>query len=148
MTRSSKYSWVVPLLGLLIGAGVAHAEFSAATVYRSASPAVVVIFGFDSAGNGSSGTGSIVTRDGKILTNHHVIYDAKRRAPYANLKVFLKPSRISGNPQQDLKNPYSVKLIARDPDLDLAVRWATRRESRSAPRSRRSATPVAAGSGP
>jgi V8-like Glu-specific endopeptidase len=127
MTRRNKSFCVVPLLGLLLLLGLstlpgmAHADFSAAGVYRNASPAVVVIFGFDSSGNGSSGTGSIVTSDGKILTNHHVIYDAKARKPYTNIKVFLKPSRITGNPEQDLKNPYSVKVIARDADLDLAV---------------------------
>ena len=127
MTRRNKSFCVVPLLGLLLLLGLstlpgmARADFSAAGVYRNASPAVVVIFGFDSSGNGSSGTGSIVTSDGKILTNHHVIYDAKARKPYTNIKVFLKPSRISGSPEQDLKNPYSVKVIARDADLDLAA---------------------------
>jgi hypothetical protein len=129
MARLNKRFCVVPLMGLLLLLGlsiamapaVANAEFSASSIYRNAAPAVVVIFGFDSSGNGSSGTGSIVTSDGKILTNHHVIYDAKARAPYSNIKVFLKPSRITGSPEQDLKNPLSVKVIARDSKLDLAV---------------------------
>ncbi len=121
MTRFKASFGIVLLSGLLWVTGVAQAEFSAAEVYRSASPAVVVIFGFDASGNGSSGTGSIVTPDGKVLTNNHVIYDPKTRAPFKNIKVFLKPSRITGSVEQDLKNPYSVRVLARDGELDLAV---------------------------
>ena len=49
-------------------ASAASASFSAARVYRDASPGVVVIFGFDAKGAGSSGSGSVVTRSGMILT--------------------------------------------------------------------------------
>lgn len=114
-------SSAVLCLALLLAASPALAEFSAADVYRTASPGVVVIFGFDSAGNGSSGTGSVITPDGKILTNNHVIFDANRKAPYQNIRVFFKPARVSGDPDVDLKVPYKVKILRNDEALDLAV---------------------------
>lgn len=106
---------------LLLAGGTARAEFRAASVYRTAAPAVVVIFSFDEEGNGSSGTGSLVSRDGMILTNNHVIYDPKAKKPYANIRVFFKPSRITGDVKDDLKNPYEVRIVARDEALDLAL---------------------------
>lgn len=72
---------------LVLAGSTAQADFSAADVYREAASAVVVIFGFDSRGNGSSGTGSVVTRDGLVLTNNHVIYDPKTKGTYANIRV-------------------------------------------------------------
>jgi serine protease Do len=106
---------------LLLVAGAARAEFSASAVYRGASPSVVVIFGFDSAGNTSSGTGSIVTREGIVLTNHHVIFDAKTGRPYKNIRVVLKPERVTGDVKIDLKDHYSVRVVSRDESLDLAL---------------------------
>ena len=66
--------------------------FSASTVYRNTASSVVLIFGFEDSGAGSSGTGSILTRDGLILTNNHVIYDAASKRPYDNIRVFFKPA--------------------------------------------------------
>ena len=114
------YRVILPLF-LLLNAGAAQAEFSAADVYSSASPSVVVIFGFDAKGNTSSGTGSVVASDGVILTNNHVVFDANTNAPYANIRVFFKPDRITGDVRVDLKEPYPVRILGRDDALDLAV---------------------------
>ncbi len=94
---------------------------SPAEIYREAAPAVVVIFGFDAKGNGSSGTGSIISSAGLILTNNHVIYDAVTKRPYPNIQVFFKPARVTGDDKVDLKRPYGVTLLARDAALDLAL---------------------------
>jgi S1-C subfamily serine protease len=102
-------------------ASAAHAGFSAAEVYRSASPSVVVIFGFDSANNGASGTGSVVRADGMILTNNHVITNAKTGKAYSSIRVFFKPDRITGDVAVDLKESFPVRIVARDKDLDLAL---------------------------
>ena len=109
-------------IGLLLAvSGQAQADFSARAVYRNASPSVVVIYGLDASGNGSSGTGSIITPDGKILTNNHVIFDANRNAPYEHLVVFFKPAKVTGDLAVDLKTQYRVKILGRDPSMDLAV---------------------------
>ena len=109
------------LLAALLSAETASAEFSAASIYRNAAPSVVVIFAFDSQGNGSSGTGSLVSRDGMILTNNHVIFDPKTRKPFTNIRVFFKPSFITGDVEQDLRDPHAIRVVAMDEALDLAV---------------------------
>jgi serine protease Do len=96
--------------------------FSASDVYRNASDSVVLIFGFEDSGAGSSGTGSILTQDGLILTNNHVIAtgDGGSRL-FSNIVVYFKPTPITGDNKQDLTQPYMVDVIARDADLDLAL---------------------------
>jgi serine protease Do len=111
--------WLV--IGMALIAGAAQAEFSAASVYRSAAPSVVVIYGFDSANAGSSGTGSLVTSDGMVLTNNHVIFNAKTGRLFKNIRVFFKPERITGDVSVDLKESYPIRVVARDGVLDLAL---------------------------
>ena len=101
-------------------AGGAQA-FSAATVYRESAPSVVVIFGFDAKGRGGSGTGTIVSAQGLVLTNDHVVVDARTRRPYRTLQVFLKPARVTGDDRRDLRSPLKVRVVARDEALDLAL---------------------------
>ncbi|MEM9177858.1 MAG: serine protease, partial [Myxococcota bacterium] len=95
--------------------------FSAANVYREAASSVVLIFGFEDSGAGSSGTGSILTRDGLVLTNNHVIARGESGKLYSNLVVYFKPNPISGDNTKDLKKPFLVDVVARDADLDLAL---------------------------
>jgi V8-like Glu-specific endopeptidase len=118
-------------LALLLGAGVfapallglagPASAFSAANVYRNASNSVVLIFGFADDGGGSSGTGSILTADGLILTNNHVIATGEGGGLYPNIVVYFKPNPISGDNRKDLTTPFLVDVIARDADLDLAL---------------------------
>jgi serine protease Do len=105
---------------LIASTGNAQA-FSAADVYRNTSPSVVLIFGFSKSGAGSSGTGSIITRDGLILTNSHVITNSDTGRLYPDLVVYFKPNPISGDNRKDLTTPFLVEVVARDPDLDLAL---------------------------
>ena len=94
---------------------------SASQVYRNASSSVVLIFGFEDSGAGSSGTGSLLTADGLVLTNNHVIAGGKGGKLYSNIVVYFKPNPISGDNKQDLKQPFMVEVVARDADLDLAL---------------------------
>jgi putative serine protease PepD len=81
-------------------------------IYRSLSPGVVNIhstsyardfFGFVEPQEGS-GSGSIIDREGNILTNYHVIEGAQRLAV-----------SLGG------KKTYAARLVGGDPDTDLAV---------------------------
>ena len=123
--------WRRGLLALLLGVGVlapaflslagTARAFSAATVYRNASNSVVLIFGFADDGGGSSGTGSILTSDGLILTNNHVIANGEGGELFPNIVVYFKPNPISGDNRKDLTTPFLVDVVARDVDLDLAL---------------------------
>ncbi len=105
---------------LFVAAGEARA-FSAAEVYRNTSQSVVLIFGFSGSSGGSSGTGSILNRDGLVLTNNHVISQGGAGGLFPNLVVYLKPKPISGDNRKDLTSPFLVEVVARDPRLDLAL---------------------------
>lgn len=72
------------------------------------------IFGFATQGDTSSGSGFIVTSDGIIVTNKHVVSDEK-----ATYTVFLADGK-----------KYSAKVLARDPYNDLAF---VKIEARSLP---------------
>jgi S1-C subfamily serine protease len=106
---------------VLIGNAGSAQAFSAAKVYRDTSSSVVLIFGFSKSGAGSSGTGSIITRDGLVLTNNHVITNSDTGRLFPDLVVYFKPNPISGDNRKDLTTPFLVEVIARDPDLDLAL---------------------------
>jgi S1-C subfamily serine protease len=78
-------------------------------VYRAAAPGVVYITSSRSAtagrgGSGGTGSGSIIDKQGHILTNEHVISGAQR------LTVSLGGTRT-----------YPATVVGRDPDTDLAV---------------------------
>jgi len=125
-TRNQRLSGFAVCLAILFlgSAWVSPSQaegFSAANIYRNTSSSVVLIFGFNESGAGSSGTGSILTRDGVVLTNDHVITDANTGKLFPNLVVYFKPNPISGDNRKDLKTPYLVDVIAHDKDLDLAL---------------------------
>jgi serine protease Do len=95
-------------------------DFSPRDVYNAASPGVVLIYG--SEGNTmASGTGSIINKSGLILTNSHVITNDSTKKPWESIQVFLKPHMLTGEYAKDVKNPLNAKVIARDPEIDLAV---------------------------
>lgn len=114
-------SAVSMLASVLIGVAGEAQAFSAAAIYRNTSSSVVLIFGFSDSGAGSSGTGSIITRDGLVLTNNHVITDSDTGRLFPNLVIYFKPNPITGDNRKDLTTPFLVDVIARDPDLDLAL---------------------------
>jgi S1-C subfamily serine protease len=82
---------------------VAGDEQNNIEVYRTAAPGVVFIRVASEGGRGS-GSGSIIDKQGHILTNDHVVSRATR------LTVSLGGERT-----------YPARVVGRDPDTDLAV---------------------------
>ena len=101
-------------------AGDAQA-FSASDIYRRSASSVVLIFGFSDSGEGSSATGTILSDSGLVLTNNHVITNADTGRLFPSLVVYFKPTPVSGDNRRDLTTPFLVDVLARDPDLDLAL---------------------------
>ena len=90
-------------------------------LYKQASPGVVFIAALFEGNQGASGTGSIVTNDGVVLTNHHVIWDDKKNRVAPRIFIFLKPPRVTGENANDLKRQYRAEVLAYDKGLDLAA---------------------------
>jgi S1-C subfamily serine protease len=107
-------------LMLVLTAGAVRA-FPAARIYREAADSVVLVFGFEKDGAGSTGTGTVLTRDGLVLTNNHVITQGEGGGLFSSLVVYFKPARVSGDTARDLVHPHPVEVIARDAQLDLAL---------------------------
>jgi len=89
-------------------------------LYATASPAVVLIYG-EQGEVGSVGTGSIIHRSGLVVTNAHVILNHDTKQPFPKLFAFLKPDRVTGQNEQDLRRGYKAQLLAFNAALDLAV---------------------------
>ena len=91
-------------------------------VYKQAGPAVTLILGSDDGRQGSSGTGSIITPEGKVITNAHVVLNAQGQ-PYKIIYVYLKPPKLTGDNAKDLTNRFKGRVLAYSPpdQLDLAL---------------------------
>ncbi len=86
-------------------------------LYQKSAPAVVLIFG--SSGNTTAtGTGSIITDNGIILTNAHVA--THKGKLWEKLLIVFKPAQVTGK-KSDLNNFVKAKLIYADDKRDLAL---------------------------
>lgn len=127
MTQQRGRGWTGPVAVLLVfltgplGLGAAGAtDFDPQVIYANSAQAVVFVLA--AAGDKQmAGTGSIIHRDGLVLTNAHVVINKETGQPYDRLSVFLKPERLTGNNQKDLTRRVKAQLLAVDRDLDLAV---------------------------
>jgi serine protease Do len=107
---------------LFVSTTVAAEDFDPRKIYSETSDAVVLIAGFEPGQRKmSKGTGSIIREDGLILTNAHIIINENKGRPYNELRVYLKPERVSGNFREDTSLRYKADLIAYSENLDLAL---------------------------
>jgi serine protease Do len=88
-------------------------------IYKNYGKAVVLVFATDGSAQGSAGTGSIISKDGEVITNAHVV--AKEGTPYKKVFVYLKPDKLVGSMKDDLKDRYKATIVDIDHSLDLAL---------------------------
>jgi len=109
------------LLTFIIGLiGMDASALTPKEIYQRVSPGVVFIYASEGAGKGSGGTGSIIRRDGLVVTNAHIFSRDPSRV-VSELWIFLKPERVTGNTKRDLARRYRAKIVAFDARLDLAL---------------------------
>src|SRR5688572_16785925 len=101
-------------------ASAAPSEFVPRKVYDRAAPSVVFIACAAQDGAGELGTGSIL-EGGRVLTNAHVVIRDSTRKPWDRVRVYLKPSKMTGDPKRDLAEPINATVKSWDSKLDLAV---------------------------
>lgn len=95
-------------------------EVNYRALYARDAPGVVLIYGTE--GNlGSIGSGSVVRRDGLVVTNAHVILNHRTGKPWRHLYVYLKPRRVTGAPKNDFSRQYDARWLMFNKDLDLAL---------------------------
>ncbi len=105
----------------ILSATVNAAEINYKALYQGAAPAVVMVYG-ETGKRGGTGTGSIITKSGLVLTNAHVaLSDMKNSTNWDRLFIFLKPEKVTGKPRNDLRFRYKGSLVAVNPDFDLAL---------------------------
>ncbi len=105
----------------LSGTAAAQVYMNHPNIYKKTAPAVTYIAAFMHEGGVKSGTGSIISKDGLILTCDHVIWDDLKNAPAMRLLVFLKPAKVTGKNEDDLARQYEARLLSRSAELDLAL---------------------------
>lgn len=107
---------------LLFWSMAALADMSPREIYKTRGPGVVLIVASqEGSSSASAGTGSIIKENGTVITNCHVIFDEKTKAPLPVVHIFLKPERVTGDMGKDLSRHFSGEVIAYDHDLDLAL---------------------------
>lgn len=119
------YRWMYAFAGAMTLAlaasspALAAGELTPRDIYKTHGKAVVLVFATDGSAQGSAGTGSIITSDGQIVTNAHVV--AKDGRAYKKLFVYLKPDKLTGSMQDDLKDRFEAQVVDIDHELDLAL---------------------------
>jgi serine protease Do len=107
---------------ILWSAAVQAADLTPQQIYAGASPGVVMVMGHSTGGErGSAGTGSIIRGDGLVLTNAHVVVEERTGKPYPRLFVYLKPDRVTGDPNTDFSRGVKATVLAFSQPLDLAL---------------------------
>ncbi len=113
------------LLGFVLSVGwpcvSPSMAYSPKQIYKKAGPGVVFIFASKGSSKGSGGTGSIIRKDGLVITNAHLFKQKDSSKLLTNISVFLKPERVTGNHKTDLAKGYKGTIIAYDIPLDLAL---------------------------
>jgi serine protease Do len=94
--------------------------FSPAELYRATSGSVVMVYAEDQEESFTTATGTLISRQGHILTNHHVLA-APVNGDAPDVYVSFKPPTLSGDPQRDVRTAVPAEVIASDANTDLAL---------------------------
>lgn len=102
-----------------LATSVQAAQLEPAEIFQNAAPSVVVVWATDPGKkSGGVGTGSIIRKDGLVLTNAHVIFHDESDRPYRKIDIILFPDNPA--PISGLKRESAI-LLKYSRELDLAL---------------------------
>ena len=110
--RKGGISLLIPLAALWSLHPAQAADMTPEQNYASSAPAVVLVAGA-SGSKRMLGAGSIIRADGLVLTNAHVVLDHDTRSPHQQVWIFLKPDRLTGDFNTDLKQRFEASVQTR-----------------------------------
>ena len=115
--------WFAPIILVMVFANPAFSmDFDPRKIYQKSSNAVVLIAAFERGQKSSSkGTGSIISEDGFVLTNAHVIFNDEKNKPFDSIRIFLKPDRVTGDLKKDTSRKFKATLVHFSNPMDLAI---------------------------
>ena len=119
---SSRLSAGFALSALLVSSpSFAGEPGSLSTLYRQDSSGVVVVFSLPPHGEGSMGSGIVLSRNGLVLTNAHVVAPPEGSYRGRTLRVYFRPRRTTGNYKDDLTRMAPAHVVRISRRLDLAL---------------------------
>ena len=111
--------FLLTIIGIIIFPLRTYAsDFPAKEVYKKISPSVVVVFASETT---TAGAGSIISKDGLILTNAHIVVDSETEKPYSEIRLFIKPANLTGIAKTDLTKYAKAVVLSYSNKLDLAL---------------------------
>lgn len=111
---------VVGLLSVVFN--FATAGLTPKEIYQHKASGVVLIMATEEGTTAASvGTGSIISKDGLVITNCHVIFNKEANQPHQQIHIFLKPEKVTGNAEKDMKHHYIAEIVQYSEPLDLAL---------------------------
>ena len=115
---------VTTLFGLLaLGGGIADAANRDTPVQKAVRASVFIVILDENGEMLGSGSGSILTSDGMILSNYHVVADTEKKQLY-NSKGLIGIGVLDDPTEAPVIN-YMAQVVQVDPDLDLSVSCIT-----------------------
>lgn len=96
-------------------------DFPAKEIYARFAPSVVVIKASDGSGAGMIGSGSIISNDGMVITNAHVVISKDGKKPYSRIIVYVKPENKASVSDDDLSKYFEAEVLHYADELDLAM---------------------------
>jgi serine protease Do len=119
MSRRSIATLLMLGVGLMLHGPASATPLTPRQIYKQYGKAVVLVFGTDGSAQGSAGTGSVISKDGQVITNAHVVMKDGR--PFKKVFIYLKPDKLTGSMKDDLAHRFKATVIEMDEKLDLAL---------------------------
>jgi serine protease Do len=110
------------ILFLLFVSLLEASDFDPKWIFKETSKSVVLVVGHDPGVKSESmGSGSIIRKDGLVLSNSHVVFNREANKPYERIRVYLKPDILTGSLKKDTRRGYDAVILGYDNSLDLAL---------------------------